>query len=195
MSILAVKRPAVFGPSAAAALLLLAVLALSARCAIAAAVEAARVSPEDARRFAEAGHPMYIEAARPPIAAEEEEEYQRNEPDRRVQEDGACTMRVVAVKVSEYDVDYKGGDFQVGVTPIYRPDNLDDKIGKWWWDWAVFRGSNYERSYGTMMIEYNPQESITFGFSWTQSYYPITGGYVPTFFHVQTLSQKRQRAP
>jgi hypothetical protein len=81
---------------------------------------------------------------------------------------------------SEYDVDYKDGDFQIGVTPIYRPSNLNDKIGVWWWDWAVFRGTNYERSYGTMMIEYNPQESITFGFSVTQSYYPISGGCVPT---------------
>jgi hypothetical protein len=50
----------------------------------------------------------------------------------------------------------------------------------WWWDWAVFRGTNYERSYGTMMIEYNPKESITFGFSVTQSYYPISGGCVTT---------------
>ena len=87
---------------------------------------------------------------------------------------------MVAVYESEYNVDYKHGDFQIGVTDIYDPDDLDESIGKWWWDWAILRSEDDddEPSYGTMMIEYNPKESITFGFSVTQSYYPISGGYV-----------------
>jgi len=52
------------------------------------------------------------------------------------------------------------------------------KIGDWWWDWAVQRQSQGSVYYGTMMIEYNDKESIAFGFSSTQEYYPITGGFL-----------------
>jgi hypothetical protein len=145
-------------------------------------VEGALVTPEDSQRFAEVGHPMFL---RDPL---DSEEHRRNEHDRLMQQGqwqqtlqgDACTQRIVAVKESEYDVDFKDGDFQIGVTPIYRPDDLNgDMIGRWWWDWAVFRGTEYQRSYGTMMIEYsNHRESLTFGFSVTQSYYPINGGCV-----------------
>jgi hypothetical protein len=142
-------------------------------------VSAAKVSQEEADKYAAAGHPMFIKE---PVhdADRHDADPHESDPDndRMLQDGGGCTQRVVAVYESAYDVDYKDGDFQIGVTDIYRPNNLNDSIGKWWWDWAVFRGTNYERSYGTMMIEYNPKESITFGFSVTQSYYPISGGCV-----------------
>lgn len=91
------------------------------------------------------------------------------------------------------DVDYKDGDFEFGRTSIYEPnfllnrewtDNSDNEqdrlteIGVWWWDWAIQRGSDYQIFYGTMMIEWNRKESIAFGFSSTQDYYAITGGYL-----------------
>jgi hypothetical protein len=157
-------------------------VAMLANVGVVVVVEGGPVSPEDSLRFAEAGHPMF---RREP--AEDGEGHWRNGHERHMQqkqgqalEDGKCTQRTVVVKESEYDVDYKDGDFQIGVTPLYRPGNVDgDPIGNWWWDWAVFRGTDYERSYGTMMIEYSDHwESLTFGFSVTQTFYPITGGCV-----------------
>ena len=138
-------------------------------------VRAAPVSEDDRLLYAAAGHPMFVQKS----LAEElgsDQTFYDGEHERLLQ--NGCTQRVVAVYESEYDVDFKDGDFQIGVTPIYKPSNLQDSIGDWWWDWAVFRNTNYERSYGTMMIEYNPRESLTFGFSVTQSYYPISGGYL-----------------
>jgi len=81
---------------------------------------------------------------------------------------------------NDSDVDFKDGDFQFGICPIYRPngDTLGSQIGNWWWDWAVQRGSDYSVYYGTMMIEWNVRESIAFGFSSTQSYWPVTGGFL-----------------
>ena len=75
------------------------------------------------------------------------------------------------------DVDFKDGDFQFGRTPTYDPQDRT-KVADWWWDWAVQRGSNGNIYYGTMMVEFNERESISFGFSSTQDYYAITGGYL-----------------
>lgn len=141
-----------------------------------ATVSAGMVSKDDANAFAAAGHPMFIKKGQEDSENEDENIHERG----LAQEEDGCTRRVVAVYESEYDVDYKHGDFQIGVTDLYRSGELDESIGKWWWDWAVLRGDDDdEPSYGTMMIEYKPKESITFGFSTTQTYYPISGGYVP----------------
>jgi hypothetical protein len=138
-------------------------------------VSAGKVSQDDANAFAAAGHPMFTKNGQ----ADSENEHESIH-DRQTQENG-CKKRVVTVYESDYNVDYKHGDFQIGVTDIYEADDLDKSIGKWWWDWAVLRSEDDDDrpSYGTMMIEYNAKESITFGFSTTQSYYPISGGYVP----------------
>jgi hypothetical protein len=138
-------------------------------------VSAGKVSQDDANAFAAAGHPMFIKNGQADIESEDE-----NFHDRQTQENG-CKKRVVTVYESDYNVDYKHGDFQIGVTDIYESDDLEESIGKWWWDWAVLRSEDDDDrpSYGTMMIEYNAKESITFGFSTSQSYYPISGGYVP----------------
>ena len=142
-------------------------------------IRAAPVSEDDRLLYAAAGHPMFVQKPLTEDLGSDEAAFHDGEEHERVLQNG-CTQRVVAVYESAYDVDFKDGDFQIGVTPIYKPSNLQDAIGNWWWDWAVFRGTNYERSYGTMMIEYNPRESLTFGFSVTQSYYPISGGYLTT---------------
>ena len=84
-------------------------------------VSAAAVSPEDAAKYAAAGHPLFRQE---PLDAADQSDH---DIDRDLQ--SGCAQRVVAVYLSEYDMDYKDGDFQIGVTPIYSPDNLKDSIG------------------------------------------------------------------
>ena len=119
--------------------------------------------------FAALGHPMYH--MRIP---ENEEEHGR-------MLQSGCQSQVLVVKTSEYNVDYMGGSWQYGVAPIYRQSNttVGASIGKWFWDWAL-SGTTVAtyRAYGTMMVEYDPQQSVAFGFSNTQTNYPVTGGYL-----------------
>jgi hypothetical protein len=115
-------------------------------------------------------HPMYRTE---PVEADDEEEYESEDPsERNLQSQSLpqCVAQNIAVRPSEYDVDYQQySDIQYGATPIYRPDNMNLQIGTWYWEWI-------DDSYGTMMVYWNKRESIFFGFHSSQEFYPISGG-------------------
>jgi len=135
------------------------------------------------RQWEMAGHPMYHLRS---FVDHEEEEDTEDDGDgptkRRAQEDAdgttkLCSRITVVVLPSEYDVDYKSGgsDLQYGQTPIYA--NVDSstndelvEIGTWYWEWI-------DDQYGTMLIYYNQRESLFFGFTARQTYYPVSGGF------------------
>jgi hypothetical protein len=82
-----------------------------------------------------------------------------------------CTEHIVAVRVSEYNVTYQDwANIQYGQTPIYGSNKMNLQIGTWYWEWV-------NDIYGTMMIYWNQQESIFFGFHNYQEHYPISGGW------------------
>ncbi|KAL7566147.1 hypothetical protein ACA910_003914 [Epithemia clementina (nom. ined.)] len=130
--------------------------------------EAEEVAIMSDEELAAMGHPMYHHN----VAEDEEVDLDHHE---RMLQSG-CAMQVVGVKTSEYNVDWKNGEFQNGICPVYT-QNFKTKLGSWWWLWAnAGQGSSW-RVYGTMMIVYNPRESVAMGFANTQLYYPITGGF------------------
>lgn len=74
-------------------------------------------------------HPMFKQQG-----IQELEGYELDGDDRERKLQDACTWRVITVKESEYDVDYKYGNIQYGATPIYSRDNQSKEIGWWYWE-------------------------------------------------------------
>lgn len=123
------------------------------------------------------GHPMY----RSTLPWSDEERKLRAEEKHRMLQNG-CQYSTLYVNYSQYTVDFMGGTHQYGVSPLYLNENYTSSAGKWWWEWATAGNlsTGTYREYGTMMIEYNPEESIVFDYTNTQIYWPITGGYLKT---------------